>query len=115
MPFHGTRAQEELCGDLGIGVTVARQPGNLLLLSREVVARLRAPLSDSFAGSGQFAAGVVHERLHSNHDKHAVCRTKLLAGVDAVARSAQPLAVQQVRTGKLRAQRCLPNRSMASW
>ena len=63
VPFHGTRAQEELCGDLGIGVTVARQPGNLLLLSREVVARLWAPLSDSFTGSGQLAAGAVHEHL----------------------------------------------------
>ena len=45
VPFDRARGQEQLGADLGVGAAVAGQPGDLLLLRREPVARLGAALA----------------------------------------------------------------------
>jgi hypothetical protein len=53
------------------------------------------------AGGGQLPAGTLGERRHAHRGQHAVGRAELIAGVEASALSAQPLAVQQMRASQL--------------
>jgi hypothetical protein len=55
------------------------------------------------AGRGQFCASPLGERRHADRGEHAVGDVQLLARVDAAVFAAQPLAVQEVRAGQIRA------------
>ena len=101
MPFDGAGAKEELCADLRVRETVARESDNLLFLRCELVARLSAALSDRLARRDQLSARALGERLHSNGGKHVVRRTKLLACVASSPLAPQPLPVEQMRAGEL--------------
>src|SRR5262249_61760300 len=86
------------------GVVVAGQQADLLLLRREPGARRGAAPSYLLPRGDQLPAGAFGERLHADRVQHVVGRAQLLARVDAPTLAAQPLPVQQVRAGQLRAQ-----------
>ena len=101
MPFDGAGAQEELCSDLRIRETIARESDNLLFLGGELVACLSTALSDGLARRDQLSARALGERLHSDGGKHVVRRTKLLACAASSPLAPQPLPVEQMRAGEL--------------
>ena len=65
------------------------------------VARLDRALAGRLAGGEQLAAGAFGERLASHRGEHLVRGAQLLAGVEAAALAAQPLAVEEMRAGQL--------------
>src|SRR6478672_12701110 len=60
----GARADEQLSGDLPIGVSVRRKARDLRLLGRELVERVHGPLAGPLTGGQQLAFGATRERLH---------------------------------------------------
>src|SRR5690349_20800571 len=105
MPFDRPWAEEESRADLRIGHAVAGEPGDLLLLRGELVACLGAALADLLAGREELAACAFGEGLHADDGEHLVGRAELFAGVDPAALAAKPLAVEEVGTRGLRAER----------
>src|SRR3954447_11664272 len=61
VPFDGARAEEELGADLRVRPPVAREPGDVLLLRGELVARVVAALAHLLAGGQQLVAGTFGE------------------------------------------------------
>src|SRR3954468_15838488 len=98
MPFDGARAEEELRADLRVREAVARQPGDLLLLRRQGIARLGTPLADRLARGGQLSPGALGERLHADGREQLVGGAQLLPRIDAASGPPQPLPVEQMRT-----------------
>ena len=96
--------QEQLGADLRVGQAVPRQPGDVGLLRGERGRRLDAALAHLLAGGDQLPAGALGERRHADRGEHVVGGAQLRARVRAAALPAQPLAVEQVRAGQLRAQ-----------
>src|SRR5580704_13221548 len=97
------RADEQPGADLRVGQAVAGQPRDLGLLGRQLAGGLDGSLADGGAGGRQLAAGPAGERVDAHRIQHAVGYAQLLAGVSAAALAAQPLAVEQVSAGELRA------------
>ena len=97
VPLDRAGADEELRGDLGVRPAVGRQPRDLRLLGRQLVAGLDAALADRLAGGHQLAPRALGESLHA-HGRVALVRgAQLLARLAPPALPAQPLAVQEVR------------------
>jgi len=63
MPLDGAGAEEELGADLRVRPPVARQPCDVLLLRRELVARVVPPLAHLLAGGQQLVPGPLGESL----------------------------------------------------
>src|SRR6516165_10526003 len=103
VPFDRARADEQLGADLRVRQAVVGEPGDLPFLGRELVARVGAALAHLLARCHQLPAGALGEGLHPDPGEQVVGRTQLLARVDAAALAAQPLPVEQMRAGKLRA------------
>src|SRR5258705_9371808 len=102
VPFDRPRGQEQLGADLPVGQARPGQPGDLGLLRGELVVRGDGALADGLAGGPQLAAGPVGERLHADLGGHLVRGAQLRPRVGPPALAAQPLAVDQVRAGKLK-------------
>src|SRR4051812_30685648 len=62
VPFDRTRAEEQPGADLRVGEAVACQTGDLVLLRREVVARLDGALAHLLPRCQELAAGALGER-----------------------------------------------------
>ena len=75
---------------------VPRQPGDVLLLRRELGAGLGAAGAHLLPRRDQFAAGALGKRLHSNSGEHLVGRTKLLARAATARLEPQPPPVEQM-------------------
>src|SRR5688572_22404998 len=103
MPLDGAGAEEQPSRDLGVGEAVAGEPGDLRLLRCEHIAGFGGPLAHRLAGGQPLPAGALGERLHVHGSEHLVSGVQLLASSFAEAGAAKPLAVEQVRAGKLRA------------
>src|SRR6185437_12177857 len=91
----GSRADEQLRADLGVGVPVAGQARDLRLLCRELVTRLDGALAYRLAGRRQLTPGALGEPLRAHAAEHLVGGPQPLAGVRAPVLPAQPLAVQE--------------------
>src|SRR5580700_4173977 len=89
--------------DLRIGQAVPGQPGDLRLLGSQLAGSLHGALAGGLAGGRQLAAGPLSERRDAHRIQHAVRGAQLLARVNTAALAAQPLAVEQVSAGELRA------------
>jgi len=89
----GARTDEQLRADLRVRVPVARHAGDLRLLGREDVARLRSAPGHGLAGGRELAAGALGERFSAHRGEHLVRRAQLLARVDPAVFAAQPLPV----------------------
>src|SRR4051794_30715715 len=94
VPLDCAGAEEQPGADLGIGKTVAREAGDLLLLRRELVARLDRALARPRARRHELAAGALGERLHADRVEHLVGGAQLRARIRTPALPAQPLAVE---------------------
>jgi hypothetical protein len=66
-----------------------------------LVTRLGVPLAGRLSGGQQLPAGPLGKGLHTDRVEHAERGAQLRPGVGAAALAAQPLAIQQVRTGEL--------------
>src|SRR5580693_9715046 len=66
VPLHRARADEQLRADLRVRQAVAGEPGDLLLLRRELLARIGAAFAYLLTRRDQLAAGALGERLHSD-------------------------------------------------
>ena len=97
-------ADEELRGDLGVGAAVPSQPGDVLLLRRELIERVDPPLAHLLAGGEQLMAGPLGERLGTHLDERLIGGSELLTSIDPAALTTQPLSVDQLRSGQLRPQ-----------
>src|SRR5580704_11441911 len=75
VPLDRARADEQLRADLRVRQAVAGQPGDLLLLRRELVARVGASLAHLLARREELAAGALGERLHPDRGEQVVGRT----------------------------------------
>jgi hypothetical protein len=101
VPLDGAGAEEEAGSDLGIGEAVPGEPGDLALLSCEVIPGLDGPFAYPLAGGQQFAPGAFGERLHTGRQQHLVRGTELGARVGLAALAAEPLAVDEMGAGEL--------------
>ena len=99
--LRGSRADEELGADLGVGVAIGRQPGHLRLLRGEDRARLHAAPPHRLARRLQLSAGPVRERQGPEPVEHLVGGPQVLAGVHAPLPATEPLAVEQVGPAQL--------------
>ncbi len=101
--------QEELHADLGIGAPVPGEPGDLLLLRRELAVRFHvAPVhrlpGGELPGGEQLTAGALGERFHAHRVQHLVRGPQLHPGVFPAALTPQPFAVEKVGAGQFRPQ-----------
>src|SRR3954464_15098544 len=61
----GARADEQLSGDLAVGVPLRREAWDLKLPRGQLVDRLRGPLAGMLAGRLQLDPSALGERLHA--------------------------------------------------
>src|SRR6267378_6841453 len=97
------RTDEQPGADFRVREAVAGEPGDLSLLSGQLVPGLDGALADFLASGQELAPGPIGERLHAHRRQHLVGGAQLLAGVYAAALAAQPLAIEQVGAGELHA------------
>src|SRR5829696_2477493 len=79
VPFDGAWAEEELGADLRVRPPVASEPGDVLLLWGELVARVLAPLAYLLAGRQQLVPGTLGEALRTHRQQHLAGDAQLLA------------------------------------
>src|SRR3954451_21107701 len=101
MPFDGSRTEEELRSDLRVRKAVAREPSDLLLLWREVVARLSSSLARLLARRRQLPARALSEPFHADVSEHRIGGSQLHTRVQAATFAPQPFAVQEMGSSEL--------------
>ena len=101
MPLDRAGAEVELRADLRIRPAVAGESCDVLLLRRELIARLVEALAHLRAGGQQLVPRAFGERVGVHGDERVVCTPELLACVDASIRAAQPFAIEQPDAGEL--------------
>src|SRR5215472_19135176 len=72
VPLDRARADEQLRADLRVRKAVAGEPGDLLLLRRELLPRAGTALAYPLARRQQLAVGALGERLHADRVEQAV-------------------------------------------
>src|SRR5258708_7682777 len=100
----GRRADEQLRGDLGIRGTLAGQAGDVRFPGGKHVPALRGLLGGALASRAQLGSCPFGERHGAGRDEDRVRGAELTAGIALALLTAQPLAVQQVSAGQLKAQ-----------
>src|SRR3954454_21743272 len=101
VPFDRAGAEEELRADLGVRAPVAREPRDLVLLRRQLVARVVAALAHLLARRQQLVPGALGKPVRAHREQHLARDPQLLARVDPPPRAAQPLPVEQPPAGQL--------------
>lgn len=86
---HRARAEEQLGGHLRGAGAVGDQPGDVQLLQRELVRRLRGAASGVLARGAQLTRRAVGERLCAETGQQLVGRAQPLAGLAAPSLAAQ--------------------------
>src|SRR3954453_14967994 len=98
------RADEQLRGDLSVGVTFRRQTRNLFLLRGQLSERVDGAFPSVLAGGLQLDPRPLGERIHSEVVEHFVRRSKLVARVDSTRPTPEPLSVEQSGARKVESQ-----------
>jgi hypothetical protein len=101
VPLHGAAADEQLCGDLLVGSSLAGQLGDLLLLRSQVGAGVIAALARLFAGCLELSPRAFGEGLGAHGGERVQRGPKLVAGIDPPLLPAQPFAVDQAGAGQV--------------
>ena len=101
VPFDRARTQEQLGADPRVGESVAGEPGDLLLLRRELLVLRESALAWLRAGGGKLVPSALGERLHPDLGEELLSRPQPIARLTHTALATQPLAEEQVRPGKL--------------
>src|SRR3984957_19384872 len=96
MPFDRSWTDEELSPDFWVRSPFAGEPGDLRLLSGELVTGGGGAFAHRFAGGHQLATSALGKSFGADVLQHFVGGAKLRAGVDASALAAQPLPVEQM-------------------
>ena len=91
----------QLGADFWVGSSLQSETGYLLLLGREVIARVLSSLADCLARRPQLMEGTFGERQHPDFSEHVVGAAELVSCIHAAVLATQPLTVEQVRTGVL--------------
>src|SRR3954447_193658 len=103
MPLDRTRADEELCADLGIRAALGGEACDLRLLRGELVTRVGRALAHRLARRHPLTARAFGESVHAGDIRpHPVCNPEMLTSFGAPALASQPLAVDQVGAGERR-------------
>ena len=108
VPLGRACADEQLRADLRVRQALTREPGDLLLLRRELLACAKRALPGLLACRQQLAAGALGERLHANRRELLIGGPQPFARIEPSALPAQPLPVDQMRAGQIRTQPCTP-------
>ena len=101
MPLDGARAEKQLRTDLRVRPPVARQPRDMRLLRRQLIARLIDALADLLTRGQQLVPRPLGEPLRPHRQERLARDPQLLARIDAPALAAQPFPVEQPRAGEL--------------
>ena len=104
MPFDRPGADKELGADLGVRQAVPGQPRDECFLRRELVRGIDGAYAYLLARRDQLPAGAFGKRGHADRGEHVIGGPQLLPRVDSSVLAAQPLAVQQVGAGQIRAE-----------
>src|SRR3954469_1073115 len=83
VPLDGAGAEEELGADLRVRASFARQASDLLLLRRELVARVVAALAHPFACGQQLVPGALGESVGAHRQERFAGDAQLLTRIDA--------------------------------
>src|SRR4029453_2086410 len=97
MPLDRLRTDKQPPPDFRVREPLPCEPGDLLLLRRQLVAGIGTAFADFLTGGYQLAARGFGERGHTDLDENFVRRPQLLACIDATAFAAQPLAIEEMR------------------
>ena len=100
----GARADEQLRRDLAVGVALSWESRDLRLLRGELVERLDRSLAGVLTGRRELDPCALGERLHPEVREQFVGEPELRPGVQPTARAPQPLAVEEMRPGKVETQ-----------
>ncbi len=92
---NGGRAEEQPGGDVPVGCSLGREPGNLGLLRGELRAVRFGVLRYVLAGGGQLGAGSPGEPAGAHPLEALQGRPELVAGVAPAPLAAQPFPVDQ--------------------
>ena len=114
MPLDGARAEEKLGADLRIRQPVAGEPGDLLLLRRELIPGVLPAAAHLLPRGEELVPGTFRERLRADGEECLMRHAQLLASVTAAILAPQPFPVEQTRTGEVRKEPVRPRRSIAS-
>ena len=93
----GSRADEQLSGDVSVVVSRRHEAGDLGLLRREVAERVRCPFAGMFPGRLEFHPSALGESLHSELGKELVRGPEFGARLDPSTFASEPFAVEQMR------------------
>ncbi len=102
MPFDGAVADEELRADFLIRPAFSGKSRDVLLMRRELIARVLTALADRLAGGHQLAACALGETVCANRGQQVVRTAQLLARVNPTVCATQPLAERQSSTSQVR-------------
>src|SRR5580704_3296545 len=102
MPLHGARADVQLGTDLWVSATIAGESRDLLFLRGQLVAGFVSALAHLLATGQQLASRPFGESRRAHGHEHVICLVELLARVDPPVLTAQPLAVAEPGTSKVR-------------
>src|SRR5712692_3564761 len=98
------RADEQLSGDLPVGVTLRDETRDLGFLRREVAERVHRAPAGTFPRRLELDACALREGLHPELGEELVCRPQLRSRVDPSAFPSEPLAVVEVRAREVDAE-----------
>src|SRR5580704_3491122 len=98
----GARADEQLGSDLAVRQTVTSKLSDLPFLGGQLRLRVIHALAHLLPGDEQLALDPRREGVGAHGQEQLACGPQLLAGIDAPVHATEPLAVEKVRTGKMR-------------
>ena len=106
MVLDGLRADEQVLGDLPVGVPLGGKPGYLRFLRRQLVDRVERAVPDMLAGRLQLDARPFRKAFHPELAEELVGRAQLGARVDTTTLASEPLAIEEVCSGQVDSEGC---------
>jgi hypothetical protein len=101
MVLDGAWADEQLTGDFSVRGSLRGKARDLLLLRRELIARVHGPFAGALAGRQQLAFGAARECLGAHACERLMRGAQMVSGVEAAPFASQPLPVKKVSPGEL--------------
>src|SRR4029077_7643698 len=94
-------ADEQLGGDVLVGLSVARHPCDPRLVRGELTPRLVGTLAGGLRVVQHLSLGALRKRLSTHFHEARMRGSELFACIDAAPASAQPFAVEQMRASEV--------------
>ena len=106
MPLDGSRTEEQLRPDFGVGPAIAGEPRDLDLLRGEFLYGDQTPLANLLARCHELAPRALRECLHPHRRVRPVGRSQLVPRVHLTVLPSQPFAIQELGAGEGYADPC---------